>query len=127
MNWYKTSQFKDLELEEELEALLQELRGEYPGIQLEGWISQGRYIEVANIKVPSNKRGQGIGTTVMNRIQDFARDKNLKVVVRPEPERGKKKALDNFYRKLDFVHNKGRNRDFTLSTPFAPTMYWSPK
>jgi len=124
MNWYTKLQSNKLDLEDELEALLQEIRGEYPGIQLEAWITHGYSIEIANIKVPPGQRNQGIGTSVINRIQNFAKEKNLPITVRPSPEKGKKEALERFYKNLDFKHNRGRNMDYELSSPLAPTMYW---
>lgn len=127
MNWYKYSQHTDLDLEEELDAFLQSLRDEFPLQQLEAWIPHGRYIEVANIKVRPDSRDQGVGTEVMRRIQEFAKQKNMPITLRPSPEKGKKKALERFYRNLGFSHNRGRYMDYELSSPTSPTMYWKPE
>ena len=48
------------------------------------------------------------------------------IVLRPEPEPRKKKALMDFYKNLGFVANKGRKTDYTLSSPFSLTLYWKP-
>ena len=49
------------------------------------------------------------------------------IVVMPEAERGRKSDLERFYRNLGFVRNRGRNMDYTLSSPLAGTMYWRPE
>ena len=126
-NRYKISQNADLDLEDELNALLQQLRDEYPMVKLEAWIPQGHHIELANIEVRSENRNQGIGKKVMERIKDFARQKGLPITLRPEPDRGKKEALDRFYRSLGFRNNRGRDMDYGLSSPFSSTMFWRPE
>jgi GNAT superfamily N-acetyltransferase len=132
MNWYKMAEGyepagKSYEKEEqELNDLETSLEAQYPGLDLIMHIGHG-YVELAQIVVPKEQRSQGIGTAVIRRIQEFAKNKNMRLVIRPQPERGKKDALDRFYRNLGFVHNQGRNKDYEISSPFAKTMYWSPK
>ena len=65
-NRYKISQNADLDLEDELNALLQQLRDEYPMVKLEAWIPQGHHIELANIEVRSENRNQGITSSSSN-------------------------------------------------------------
>jgi GNAT superfamily N-acetyltransferase len=99
MNWYNKSQQDDLkllDLEDELNALLQRLRDEYPLSELEAWVPQGRYIDLARINVRPDSRGQGVGSAVMREIQDFAKLKGLPIRLSPEPDRGKKEALERF-------------------------------
>lgn len=127
MNWYKLSQ-ADLDLEDELNALLQRLRDKYPLEQLEAWIpSYGKFIDLANIRVKVESRGQGVGHKVIRAIQDFATAHGLPIRLSPEADRGRKGDLYRFYRSLGFVPNKGQKKDYRLSAPFAPTMYWKPK
>lgn len=109
-----------------LESLLDELRKEYNPISILAWEDKNK-IEVAKIVVPPDKRNQGIGTAVMKRLQEYAQSVGKPIVLRPEPEKGKKKALDRFYSGLGFVNNRGRNMDYTLSSPMARTMYWKGK
>lgn len=125
MNWYKKSQ-ADLDIEDELNDLLQSLRNEYPLSKLEAWIPHGHHIELANIEVRPENRGKGVGNAVIKRIQDFAREKGLPITLRPKADRGKKEALDRFYRSLGFKKNRGRDMDYELSSPFSTTMFWKP-
>jgi len=128
MNWYKKAQFgQPIPHNDELQALTESLEGKYPGLQLHAFVSRSGYVEISLIRVLLENRNQGIGTEVIQAIKDFAQSINLPVVLRPSAESRKIKKLDNFYRNLDFVHNKGRKRDYGLATPFAPTMYWKPK
>lgn len=126
MNWYKKSR-TDLDLEGELNDLIQRLRNEYPLSKLEAWVPQGHHIELANIEVRPDSRGKGVGSTVIKRIQDFAREKGLPIMLRPMADRGKKEALYRFYRSLGFINNRGRDMDYELSSPFSTTMFWKPK
>ena len=43
-----------------------------------------------------------------------------------EPEKGKKGALQRFYKRNEFVNNAGRNKDYGLSE-FSRTMLYKPK
>jgi GNAT superfamily N-acetyltransferase len=125
MNWYKRSQ-TDLDLEDELNNFLQKLRDKYPLVKLEAWIPQGRYIELASIEVRPDSRGKGVGSKVMGELQNFAREVGLAITLRPAADRGKKEALERFYRSLGFRSNRGRDMDYELSSPFSSTMYWKP-
>jgi len=135
MSWYKIhkhsgfgdSTEEEQKINDDLQSLTDEYQSMYEGLDLHVYLSSGGYIFVRSVRVPEELRGQGIGTEIMNRIKDFAQKYNRHVVLSPEPERGKKKALDRFYRNLDFVHNKGRGKRYDLSSPFGTTMYWSPE
>jgi GNAT superfamily N-acetyltransferase len=115
-----------LENNDELQQLVQSLEQQYPGLDLHAFETIYS-VEVAQIKVPEELQGQGIGTGVIKAIQSFAQKLGKPIVVIPSPERGKKAALNRFYRQQGFTHNKGRNQDYRLSKPFGPTMYWKPK
>jgi len=112
---------------EELQQLVRDLKAQYPQLKdLWAWETD-QMIELANITVHKEHRDEGIGSTVIRAIQEYATRANKPVVVRPEPEPRKKAALKRFYRNLGFVENKGRHKDYTLSTIFATTMYWRPE
>ena len=114
-------------LQSQIDQLEQSLESQFPGLDLDIWVTRGGYIELARINVPKDMRNQGIGHQVMQTLKNFAQSVNLPIVLRPEPEPRKKKKLMDFYKDVDFVKNKGRNEDYRLSTPFAPSMYWKPK
>lgn len=126
MNWYKQLKEASGELQPAVDALVAELKSTYEGLTLFVWDTVGGYLEVAEIEVPKEMRGQGIGTAVMNRLKEFAKEHGRSLVLRPAPMPRKKKALEKFYTDLGFVKNKGRKRRDEFSSPFSPTMYWSP-
>lgn len=106
-----------------MEELLQQIRSLYPTVKIWAFESSDR-VELQQIEVPPAERGSGIGTQIMGMLKDYARSVGKPIVLRPEPERGKKKALERFYKRLGFVDNAGRHKDYTLSAPFSKTMYW---
>lgn len=108
---------------DDLNDLLDQLRQEYPGLRIDAFES-ARLIELTGIEV--EKKGQGTGTKVIKALQEYARRVGKPIVLRPQSEPRKKAALFKFYKSLGFVVNKGRKKDYTLSSPFALTMYWKP-
>jgi hypothetical protein len=109
-----------------LEALVSGLVAKHPGLRLDAYESKEK-IELVGIEVPEGSRGMGVGTEVIRSLQDYARGVGKPIVLRPEADRGRKGDLDRFYRGLGFVHNRGRNTDFVLSSPTSRTMYWRPR
>jgi len=130
-NWYKRqkhAQDNTKEIQAQLANLSASLESQFPGLDLfVSYFAAANYIHLANIELPPEMQSQGIGSIVMQRIQEFAQSVGKPIVLSPQHNPRKKKALDTFYRRLDFVPNKGRNADHRLSMPFAPTMYWRPK
>ena len=121
MKIYKISQNNP-----ELDNLLNDLRGKFPGIDL--YVSENDMrLFIHEIRLPEDMRNQGIGGSIIESLQAYARDRNKPIVLSPEAERGKKHALDDFYRSHGFNHNRGRNKDYSLSSFFGPTMVWRPK
>lgn len=109
-----------------MQGLVEMLRQRYRGITLSVW-ETGDHIELAGIYVPKPMQNQGWGAATVKAIQDYANKVGKPVVLRPQPDRGKKAALERFYKRLGFVSNSGRHTDFTLGSPFARTMYWKPR
>lgn len=108
-----------------LEAVLSAIEQKHPGIRVQAYEAAHK-IELMQIIVPDEMRGGGIGTEAIKAIQRYAKSVNKPIVIRPAAERGRKGDLERFYRRLGFVHNRGRNKDFVLSSPMADTMYWRP-
>jgi GNAT superfamily N-acetyltransferase len=129
-NWYRLSQLESPKgtgyVSEQLINLRRKLEQKYQGLDL--FVSEDEYrVFLDSIVIPLEQRNRGIGTKVISELQNYARMVNKPLVLSPEAERGKKKMLERFYKNLGFRHNRGRNRNYQLSTPFAPTMYWNPK
>lgn len=115
-----------LESSANIDALVSLLIRDNPGLRLSAYESKEK-IELMQIEVPEGMRGRGTGTEVIKAIQQYARSVGKPIVLRPEADRGRKGDLDRFYRGLGFVHNRGRNTDFVLSSPTSRTMYWRPR
>lgn len=106
-----------------IEELLQHIRSLYPFVKIWAFESKDR-VELQQIEISPEHRGSGVGTEIMEMLKSYAKSVGKPIVLRPEPDRGKKAALERFYKRLGFVDNAGRNKDYTLSAPFSNTMYW---
>ena len=70
------------------------------------------------------QRNQGIGSKAMKRIIDYADNSKQMIVLTPSDEfGGNVNKLIKFYKKFDFVENKGKNKDYEISE----SMYRMPK
>ena len=80
---------------------------------------------LSHIIVPKEKRKQGIGTKVMQEIVKYADQHNFRIRLTPDNSIGGTSVsrLKSFYKRFDFVENKGRNKNFR----FNETMYRNPK
>lgn len=116
---------KWLESESYLQKIIDQILEKFPFATV--WAHENKErIEITNIKIPKEYRGQGAGTEIIKAIQGYAKTIGKPIVLRPEAEKGYKQGLERFYKRLGFVHNRGRKLDFTLSSPVARTMYWRP-
>jgi hypothetical protein len=80
-------------------------------------------IEPGIINVPKPERNMGIGNKAMSILIDYSDRVGKRIVVSPTSEFGSsKQRLTNWYKKLGFVENKGRNKDYTT----RKTMYRDP-
>jgi len=71
------------------------------------------YIIISRIVVPKNKRNEGIGTEVIEKILEYADDNDKDVFVTPTSDfGGSMTRLTKFYKSFGFVPNKGKYRDF---------------
>jgi predicted GNAT family N-acyltransferase len=85
---------------------------------------RGDHMELGQIVVPKDRRNEGVGTKAMKTILAFA-DMNKKTIsLSPSTDfGGTKSKLIKFYKRLGFVENKGRNKDYEISE----AMYRLPK
>jgi predicted GNAT family N-acyltransferase len=82
--------------------------------------NRGYNISVEKIIVPADKRGTGMGTEFMKELIDLADKENAVISLSPSTEFGAKSMakLLNFYKKLGFIENKGKNKDYTISDTY---------
>ena len=93
----------DLDLSESLDALAQRIRDEGPpGMVFEPFIANTGEINLSNIEVPETARGSGAGTAAMRKLLAFADEHHIPVALDPRPGKGKKAALEQFYKRLGF-------------------------
>ncbi len=80
-------------------------------------------LSLHKIVVPEAMRNQGNGTKAMQDIIRYADSQNKTIALTPSSDfGGNKSRLTSFYKKLGFVENKGRNKDYEISE----SMYRSP-
>ncbi|EHU2650159.1 hypothetical protein ACIN5162_1829 [Acinetobacter baumannii OIFC0162] len=80
-------------------------------------------LSLHKIVVPEAMRNQGNGTKAMQDIIRYADTQNKTIALTPSSDfGGNKSRLTSFYKKLGFVENKGRNKDYEISE----SMYRSP-
>lgn len=119
--WYKFAQSQD-----EIQKLVNFFLAKYPGLVLRINEFENK-IKLEKIDVPKEMRSQGIGTKIISVIKEYSQKVDKPIVLNPEPEKGKKEALQRFYKRNEFVNNAGRNRDYDLSDTFSRTMHYKPK
>lgn len=106
--------------------IINDIKAKYPFVKI--YASENdSVIHLHSIVVPEEHRRKGIGRDILSWIKDYAHDVQKAIVLEPSAERGYKQKLDKFYRNLGFMHNRGKNKDYTLTSPFASTMYWKPR
>jgi GNAT superfamily N-acetyltransferase len=95
------------------------------GDALDAHLSEGgREVYLSKLVVPKQSREQGIGTAFMEDLANAADTMGRTVTLTPGSDfGGSKSRLEKFYKRFDFVPNKGRNKDFTISE----AMYRLPK
>ena len=90
------------------------------GIKLELWDS-GKYLELSKIIIPKEKRGEGMGSEIMNIITDYADDRGLKIYLTPSKDFGATSItrLENFYKEHGFIKNidKSETRNTMVRFP----------
>jgi len=119
--WYRIA----LE-QNEIQDLINFFSNKYPEISLRINEYENK-IKLDKIYIPKELRGQGIGTEIITALKEYSQKVGKPIVLNPEPEKGKKGALQRFYERNEFVYNAGRNRDYGLSDTFSTTMLYKPK
>ena len=119
MNWYKKA-----EQPEELKAIMNKWRSQ--GITLYVFEQIDKII-LDSIIVPKEIRKQGIGSQIMQELINYSDrvGKRLELSLGQKADyqgTTSKKRLINFYKRFNFIENKGRNKDFTTNK----TMYREP-
>lgn len=97
----------------------EQLIAEFDGLKL-GLSGSGKIVTLSRIVVPETGRNSGTGTKIMQRIIDWADQNGKTIALTPSSDfGGNKKRLGEFYKRFDFIENKGRNKDYEISE----TMY----
>jgi len=89
------------------------LMSKYPKVALDIAESPNA-IDLSKIVVPKELRNQGLGSSVMQDLIDYADSTGKQVRLSPSSDfGGSPTRLKKFYKEFGFVENKGRNKDFT--------------
>lgn len=81
--------------------------------EVEITIKNNKYLTLHKILINEEYRGIGYGDDIMNQIIDYSNNHNLIIVLTPDSVWGSsKKKLTDWYKKLGFVLNKGKKKDF---------------
>ena len=95
--------------------LSDQITAEYDGLKL-GLHGEKNIVTLSRIVIPEVARNAGTGTAIMQRIIDWADQNGKTIALTPSSDfGGNKKRLTEFYKRFDFVENKGRNKDFEIS------------
>ncbi len=95
-----------------------QLKRKYPNADIYLY-DYGDDLKLDTLRVPKENRNQGIGSSIMNDITNYA-DKTQKrtILTLGQKEKGGTTSsgrLARFYGRFGFERNKGRNKDFTVS------------
>lgn len=119
------------DIENKVATLERTLQGLYPEIDRIGvyYDHNNNSLFISDLYIKQEHRGQGIGSKIMSSVTQFADNLKLPIVLIPESDDDNvsNKDLINFYKKFGFVINKGKQKDYSFSDPFALTMYRLPK
>jgi len=99
------------------------LANKYPNVALD--IAESpKAIDLSRIVVPQELRNQGLGSSVMQDLIDYADSTGKQVRLSPSSDfGGSPTRLNKFYKQFGFIDNRGRNKDFTT----RETMIRSPE
>jgi GNAT superfamily N-acetyltransferase len=109
------------DLTSEVKAFVDSMESKYP-VELTIFFRKGSdyapaTLKIDGIRLPKDKRGQGIGSKVMQALVDFADDHNLLCVLTPSKDFGASSVerLRRFYGQFGFNRNLGKHKDFRFS------------
>ena len=120
-------QFRNWLESTELDDLQKDIQSSYPSLD-NFFVSENEYkIELHEIRILKDQRGQGHGAAIIRKLQDYARKVNKPIVLSPQPESKKKAKLLSFYRSLGFKPNTGCRRDYRIGGACSGVMWvWRP-
>lgn len=131
MKLKKLLEQQGVDIENKVATFERTLQSLYPEIDRVGlyYDRNNGSLFLSDFYIKPEHRGKGVGTKIMNSIVQFADSMKLPVVLIPEPDDDNMSETDliNFYKKFGFVVNKGKQKDYSFSDPFALTMYRLPR
>ena len=109
--------------QESVSSFSSKLENDY-GVTLDLFEGKNGDITIGKISVPKEKRGQGIGSQVMQDIIDYADANGKRLLLTPSTSFGATSVsrLNDFYKGFGFVDNKSKNKDFSTKE----SMYRNP-
>ena len=73
--------------------------------------NNGKFLELTRIVIPKEKRGEGIGSEVMDKINEYADQNGLKIYLTPSKDFGATSTarLEQFYKQHGFIKNTDKS------------------
>lgn len=89
--------------------VLRELEQEF-NIDLDLY-DNGKFLELSRIIIPKESRGEGIGSEIMNQINNYADQRGLKIYLTPSKDFGATSIsrLESFYKQHGFIKNTDKS------------------
>lgn len=98
-------------INEHVKNLYKSLHSEHPDVKL-GLMAFPSNIHLDTLIVPEEKRGQGIGSSIVNRVTQTADTLGVSTTVSPSTNFGTdRRTLTRFYKKHGFSPRYGSNKD----------------
>jgi len=131
MKLKKLLEQQGVDIENKVGTFERTLQSLYPEIDRVGiyYDRNNNSLFLSDFYIKPEHRGKGVGTRIMKSIVQFGDVMKLPIVLMPEPDDDNMSVNDliNFYKKFGFVLNKGKQKDYSFSDPFATTMYRLPR
>lgn len=105
----------------ELDDFVSKTKQDHPEIRNLVMYPYGNDIKLDTLAIHKDKQGLGVGTKILDKIKQFSDTHNKRIMLTTgtcDPNFGttSQSRLDKFYRKNGFISDKGRNKDFSITT-----------
>lgn len=119
MNWLQKIEYITANKSNQLQAIVDKWDAAIPGLHLYVYENERRII-LSNIIIPKDQRKKGLGSQIIQDIANYADQIGKRIELTPglkDKHHGttSRSRLINFYKRFDFVQNKGRNKDYSTS------------
>jgi GNAT superfamily N-acetyltransferase len=108
-----------------INSLLDQIKNTYPDVAIYAK-EYSVAINLNYIKVPEAYQNKGIGSKIIEILQEYATNASKAIVIELMPQKGKILALKRFYKRHGFVPNSGNYFVVSFNRKWTETWYWRP-